>query len=610
MFKKQFQTSSTNVLSKADRKEFYNKKIKNSFLNNTELIEQYLFEYKWYVVKLSGIKKYFIMTCINNEKIPLFFEYDKDVFYPTVYTLNLIPDLIKDRICLIYPETNLYLENGADLMIKGILNFDIIKSLKFNLGNLFKVCIYDDTCINKCTAIGISLTSSNLINSLNEKGKFLSIVHIINDEMFNYGNKVILPSLIVNNEDKLNNNIDCKILDFNNKIQDKNTINENNYDSNNINIENNDSKSINNNNNITNESCSTKISKDEIDLNITRTFYTLLKYSTEIRKSLPLDPGKLLQSFMIPTASKDLNNINISFKNSSFKGINNFLKHISKDHKSITFGKNDKITSININDKNELYIKYAYDFSNKKDFVLYCDSTINNPSIKKDNILLNNEERIEIKQYYKPINALANYISKIHLNHKKDSFYELKVINEIILNDLINKGFINKEVINQNEQVKLNDNLVNIFRVRPIEQENNSKKIYPKSISINELIDCIKSNLIEKDKVVMIDEKNNSSILLSNNAKMNILIIAKKFNNKNITAIDGLQKMFDLSNCCKIFSKSFACSVSIKSILGIDNMIVIQGYWVYELIDILENELKIQRKYIKIDDKLKLKKKK
>jgi hypothetical protein len=51
----------------------------------------------------------------------------------------MFPDLIKN-ISFIYDETDSFLENGADLMLKGVLNKeDIKKNRNFKLNELFSV---------------------------------------------------------------------------------------------------------------------------------------------------------------------------------------------------------------------------------------------------------------------------------------------------------------------------------------------------------------------------------------------------------------------------------------------------------------------------------------
>ena len=176
MFKKdEIIISQQNIMSNKERKEFISVYLKKLF--DSSLIETHLFESKWQSQKIAGSKKRIIFY----EENPIFFEYDKDIYFPTVYLLNRIPMIIKYD-CLIYPDTDDYLKNGADLMVKGILNRKIFPT-SFQLGTCFKVI----TLNGEITSIGVSLVSSSLLSTLNEKGKFLTIVHRKDDFLFKLG---------------------------------------------------------------------------------------------------------------------------------------------------------------------------------------------------------------------------------------------------------------------------------------------------------------------------------------------------------------------------------------------------------------------------------------
>ena len=107
-------------------------------------------------------------------------------------------------------------------------------------------------------------------------------------------------------------------------------------------------------------------------------------------------------------------------------------------------------------------------------------------------------------------------------------------------------------------------------------------------------------NLIEK-KFVIMKAKN-----------LTIKIIAKKIRNKNVTLISGLENYIDnINTICKSLAKHFATSVTVKDeISGLKNAIFIQGHWVDELVEKLIEEFKINKRIIKVEDRLKTKKKK
>jgi translation initiation factor 1 (eIF-1/SUI1) len=120
---------------------------------------------------------------------------------------------------------------------------------------------------------------------------------------------------------------------------------------------------------------------------------------------------------------------------------------------------------------------------------------------------------------------------------------------------------------------------------------------YLKEININIFLEY---NLIEK-KFVIVKAKN-----------LTIKIIAKKIRNKNVTLVSGLENYIDnINTICKSLAKHFVTSVTVKDeISGLKNVIFIQGHWVDELVEKLIEEFKINKRIIKVEDRLKTKKKK
>jgi predicted ribosome-associated RNA-binding protein Tma20 len=135
MFKNELNPSQSYIFSKKEKKDFF-KKLGTFY--NKETIESISSKLDGtYVCQKATIanSKRRIIFYENN---PIFFEFDNDNFYPTIYILNMFPNLIRN-FALIYDETDSYLDNGADLMLKGVLNRADIKNSNFKLGELFIV---------------------------------------------------------------------------------------------------------------------------------------------------------------------------------------------------------------------------------------------------------------------------------------------------------------------------------------------------------------------------------------------------------------------------------------------------------------------------------------
>jgi predicted ribosome-associated RNA-binding protein Tma20 len=136
MFKHELTSSQSNLLSKKEKKDLLKKL---GIFYNTECVQYMQNNFNGtmtsFKIAIGNSKKRIIFY----EGNPVFFEYDNDTFYPTVYLLNQFPELIK-KIAVIYDETDKYLDNGADLMLKGVINReDIKKNVPFKLNELFAV---------------------------------------------------------------------------------------------------------------------------------------------------------------------------------------------------------------------------------------------------------------------------------------------------------------------------------------------------------------------------------------------------------------------------------------------------------------------------------------
>ena len=133
---------------------------------------------------------------------------------------------------------------------------------------------------------------------------------------------------------------------------------------------------------------------------------------------------------------------------------------------------------------------------------------------------------------------------------------------------------------------------------------------FGKDYDIAEVLEYFMRQLKSKSCIVKIspDGEIEEEVINSN---VSIRIISKKINNKNVTLISGLEYFVDLKEATKSLAKHFATSVTIKDeIAGLKNAVFIQGHWVDELVDKLVSEFKINKKNIKVEDKLKNKKKK
>ena len=631
MFKNDISFTQSHPLSKKEKKEIF-KTLKNLF--NEGYLNYMLNNFKDMSIHKGNIqnKKRNVIFEGNN---PILFEYDKELYYPTVYLLQMFNaglclNIIKN-CALIYDATVEYIVNGADLMLKGVINRKDIKENEkpFKLSDLF----YVQTETGHICAVGIALMDKITMNVDQPSGKFLKILHKIGDSLYNIGNKKELKPLIEqkkieinipnendNKEDQKesndNTNEDIKEEKKEDEKEDnkedikeekeKDSIKEDNTNANQeekkdeenlnkINVEENEEKKEDEKEQESDED--EKISKEEIDENLDIVFLTLCKLHLQNEK-FPMDPGKLYHDFMQPLSEEIHKKIHIKY--SSYKKVNEYFKHLSKDKNLITFTKakgqtNDYITKINFD--NDLIKNFKPRISKLK-FLSKHKQVENNPA---DNVLLTTDTKIQILTLYKPNQKLHPLFSKYIPNFEPNKHYDLKVCKNVLISYLKENNLFATEV----NKVKIDDYLKELLKIR-------EDKFYidGKNYDISEIIEYFQRQLKGKSCIVKIspDGEIEEEIVNSN---VSIRIISKKINNKNVTLVSGLDYFIDIKEATKSLAKHFATSVTIKDeISGLKNALFIQGHWVDELVEKLVTEFKINKKNIKVEDRLKTKKKK
>ena len=634
MFKNDISFTQSHPLSKKEKKEIF--KTLNTLFNE-EYLNYMLNNFKDMSIHKGNIqnKKRNVIFEGNN---PILFEYDKELYYPTVYLLQMFNaglcfNIIRN-CALIYDATVEYIINGADLMLKGVINRKDIKNneKRFKLSDLF----YVQTETGHICAVGISLMDKITMNVDQPSGKFLKILHKIGDSLYNIGNKKELKPLIeqkkieINISDENDNKEDQKESNDNtnednkeekkegekednkedikeekekekddikedNKIEDQEEKKDEEENLNKINVEENEEKKEDEKEQESDED--EKISKEEIDENLDIVFLTLCKLHLQNEK-FPMDPGKLYHDFMQPLSEEIHKKIHIKY--SSYKKVNEYFKHLSKDKNLITFTKakgqtNDYITKINFD--NDLIKNFKPRISKLK-FLSKHKQVENNPA---DNVLLTTDTKIQILTLYKPNQKLHPLFSKYIPNFEPNKHYDLKVCKNVLISYLKDNNLFATEV----NKVKIDDYLKELLKIR-------EDKFYidGKNYDISEIIEYFQRQLKGKSCIVKIspDGEIEEEIVNSN---VSIRIISKKINNKNVTLVSGLDYFIDIKEATKSLAKHFATSVTIKDeISGLKNALFIQGHWVDELVEKLVTEFKINKKNIKVEDRLKTKKKK
>ena len=203
MFKNEIIFTQSHPLSKKEKKEIF-KSLKNIF--KEEYINIMISTFKDLSIHKGNIynKKRNVIFEGSN---PILFEYDKELYFPTIYLLQLFNAGIGENIipncAIIYDATVEFIINGADLMLNGVINRENIKNSDkyFKLGDLF----YIQTNTGNICGIGTALIDKKIMD-ITQGGKFLKVLHKLEDSLYNIGNKKELKSLIepkkIENENK------------------------------------------------------------------------------------------------------------------------------------------------------------------------------------------------------------------------------------------------------------------------------------------------------------------------------------------------------------------------------------------------------------------------
>ena len=593
MFKNEISYTNSHQISKKERKEICSCL---SIKYDKTYVEYINLNFKNMSIQKGNIQNH-KRNVVLHENNPILFEYDIKYYMPTVYLLQnfnfgIGKNIIKN-VCVIYDETVSYILNGADLMLKGVLNRTEIKNSdkNFSLNELF----YVQTVSGAIVALGITLVSKETMNVDNPTGKFLRILHRVGDSLWNIGNKKELPVVqiqqeetkVTNEQKKTEENISKEEEINTNKVNEEkkeeevNTITSNLEE---ITKEEEEDKKVEN-----------IPPQEEIDEHFDIVFLTLCKLQLQ-KEKFPMDPGKLYQQFMKPLSEEI--GLFIDIKHSSYKKINNYFKHLHKDKSMITFSKakgqnNDYIQSINWE------CEEIKNFKPRVKKLKFLSHQKDAPQ-EHENILLSKDEKIEVQILYRPNQKIKILFPKYIPDYIDGNYYTLSQCTEVLKAYLKDNSLF---IVDQPGMAKLDANLEKILSVH-YDKFQLEDRLY----KIEDILEMWKRNLNEKSCIMRTNNEESEEIYTNN---LQIRIIAKKMNNKNVTLISGLDKFIDLNQATKSLAKHFATSVTIKDeIAGLKNTIFIQGYWVNELVSKLVEEFKINKKIIKVEDRLKSKVKK
>ncbi|KAK6734474.1 hypothetical protein RB195_017953 [Necator americanus] len=126
------------------------------------------------------------------DKEPMFFDFDAaGVLFPTIYFTWIGPAVFP--MLVVHEQVLHYLENGADLMLQGVIRKELIPLYEFNSGDAVTISILTDGKIMGPIAVGITLMSSREMIANKFEGKGVQILHIFRDLLWEFGSRTAPP---------------------------------------------------------------------------------------------------------------------------------------------------------------------------------------------------------------------------------------------------------------------------------------------------------------------------------------------------------------------------------------------------------------------------------
>ncbi|KAK5965265.1 Eukaryotic Initiation Factor [Trichostrongylus colubriformis] len=128
------------------------------------------------------------------DKDPMFFDFDAaGVLFPTIYCTKLAP--MAFPMVLVHESVLAHLQNGADLMLPGIIRSAELPMREFARGHVVTISIRSNGQVMGPMAVGTALMSSQEIIASNFNGRGIQPLHIYRDFLWEFGSRVIPTAL-------------------------------------------------------------------------------------------------------------------------------------------------------------------------------------------------------------------------------------------------------------------------------------------------------------------------------------------------------------------------------------------------------------------------------
>uniref|UniRef100_A0A914DS19 SUI1 domain-containing protein n=2 Tax=Acrobeloides nanus TaxID=290746 RepID=A0A914DS19_9BILA len=431
------------------------------------------------------------------DKEPFLFEIDHDsTIFPTVYMLWKFPRLFPT--IFIGEQVMSFLENGADLMLPGVILWEEIPFPSFKKGAAVSIATISNGRICGPLAVGRALLSSDSILASGMKGRGVEILHLFKDQLWESGSQ-IQPPLYSLDEFTLKIPVSDENIDV--PPAEPQAIDEEPTGFEMVDLI---------------ESCQETVEslepenliKNELDAQhmeelLTQTFFSALKYKVLDDNHFPYDTGNFYANFILKSLPP---NEKIDLKKTRFKKFNNFIREINED-------------------KNGWVVK----ISSKKGIDLIQEVNWEHPLVKNaepfdfnesEGSRRNASSHIRVAECYSITEAALNVLRASGGTYRKGDIIQPNDLRDALL------AYAKKMNLERDGKVELDDTLQTAV-----------KHFLPVVIPINDLVQRI-SNLMTK--TFMITTIDGKKIIRRMQVPQITFQVEKRAGNKVVTLVNNL----------------------------------------------------------------------
>uniref|UniRef100_A0AC34RDZ5 SUI1 domain-containing protein n=1 Tax=Panagrolaimus sp. JU765 TaxID=591449 RepID=A0AC34RDZ5_9BILA len=544
MFKNPFKIKSNTNIKTSDRKKLISKLGEDC----SDLFGKSPFSIA--VATLSNDETINLYIC---EKQPLYFEPAKNQLYPTVYLGWLAPKAFPTLF--VSEEVFHYLQNGADLMLPGvIINEEKLgKFPEFNFGAAVCISIFSAkrNIVQGPIAVGKALMSSQEMINCGMKGKGVNVLHIYQDELWTYGHRETLPTFDGDvffapkpeetiadapevGVDEAAEEVQNIILDENNIVQD------------------------------------VPQQEDEMsDEFLKQMFLCALKYYLSKDQKFPMDVGQFYASVVLKAVPEGRK---IDFKKTKYKKFINFLNEMNA-----SAGKNNWFVQI----------------ASKKNIDSITQVNIDHPEVKNAEKLTDSTEindkstagRVRMAECFTLTDASIN---SLHLLFPQSKYKKGDVIHPNQVAELVKEYVKEKNLTKPGNKTSLDENLQMVMKI-----------FVPQTVGINDVIQNLTKNMT---KAYLITTPDGRQFLKKTKLPTIVFQIEKRAGNKQVTLISNVTEFgIDAKELQSKIQNGISTGATIipEAVCCVGPQILVNGNQINFVANLLMETYKIPKQYIK-----------